>query len=257
MGKRLTTLLIFGAMAALMMAMAGDVSAQNGGTDPIDNPPPPPENCDPATPTDDGFLCTVNDTLVECVSTPGTTVGPFDDFTCGGGGSPPVPPPGDGGGNPNPEPPPPGGGNNPPGGGKPNACTIVGTQRGDILRGTPRRDVICGLGGNDIIRGGRGNDILRGGRGDDTLRGGPGNDILRGGPGVDRLVGGRGGTWSGNKESSGIHDEALAFRRGLFLVRGCFGERVSASRTVRFRIVIVHRHVRRSSNAARVSERTS
>lgn len=176
---RMMNKLVFLPAFALAMTMAGAASAQDGGTDPTPTSPP---GCTPGTPTDDGFLCTVNDSLVECVSTPGTTVGPFEDFTCDDGDVPPGE-----------EPPPPG--NNP------DACTKVGTQRGDILRGTPRRDVICGrgggdiirgLGGNDVIRGGRGNDILHGGPGNDTLRGGPGNDILRGEGGRDRLIGGSG-----------------------------------------------------------------
>ncbi len=82
-----------------------------------------------------------------------------------------------------------------------NACTIVGTARGDILKGTPDRDVVCGQSGGDIIKGLGGNDILRGGAGRDILYGGPGNDrlfgqggkdILKGGPGRDVLRGGPG-----------------------------------------------------------------
>ena len=68
-------------------------------------------------------------------------------------------------------------------------CTIIGTERRDVLRGTGRRDVICGLGGNDVISGLGGNDKLLGGNGNDRLLGGAGNDVLDGGAGNDRLDG--------------------------------------------------------------------
>lgn len=83
----------------------------------------------------------------------------------------------------------------------PNACTIKGNNRSNVLRGTPRRDVICGFGGNDIIRGlggndlikgGAGHDVILGGRGNDRIFGQGGNDILYGQAGNDRLVGGGG-----------------------------------------------------------------
>jgi PKD repeat protein len=74
----------------------------------------------------------------------------------------------------------------------PNACTIVGNARSNILRGTPKRDVICGNGGNDTLYGFGGNDRLVGGPGNDVMIGGSGNDTLIGGPGRDRANGGTG-----------------------------------------------------------------
>lgn len=83
----------------------------------------------------------------------------------------------------------------------PDACTIRGTGKDDVLRGTADRDVICGggdddtvygRGANDLIRGGVGNDTVRGNAGDDTLRGGDGRDRLYGDDGDDRLFGGAG-----------------------------------------------------------------
>jgi VCBS repeat-containing protein len=71
----------------------------------------------------------------------------------------------------------------------PDACTINGTGKDDVLRGTANRDVICGGGGNDTIRGLEGNDLIRGGVGNDTIYGGAGNDTLRGGDGRDELYG--------------------------------------------------------------------
>jgi hypothetical protein len=73
--------------------------------------------------------------------------------------------------------------------------TIVGTDRGDVLRGTSVRDVILGLGGDDTVLGGRGNDVLCGDAGDDRLVGGSGDDTLQGDTssfGEDVLIGGRG-----------------------------------------------------------------
>ncbi len=84
------------------------------------------------------------------------------------------------------------------------ACTVTGTERGDVLIGTPDADVICGLGGrdvifglggDDIILGGDGHDILVGQGGDDRLEGGAGNDLLIGGSGADTLIGGPGWDW--------------------------------------------------------------
>ncbi|MEM9654640.1 MAG: calcium-binding protein [Actinomycetota bacterium] len=78
-------------------------------------------------------------------------------------------------------------------------CTIIGTERNDLLRGTPGPDVICGLGGNDriygfggddILLGGEGNDRIYGGTGDDTAMGGPGRDLVNGDLGDDVLDGG-------------------------------------------------------------------
>jgi PKD repeat protein len=74
----------------------------------------------------------------------------------------------------------------------PNACTISGNARNNVLRGTSRRDVICGKGGNDTIYGMGGNDRLVGDAGNDKLIGGTGNDTLIGGPGRDRADGGPG-----------------------------------------------------------------
>ncbi len=74
----------------------------------------------------------------------------------------------------------------------PNACTIIGNARNNVLRGTAKRDVICGKGGNDTIRGLGGNDRLVGDAGNDVLIGGSGNDTLIGGLGRDRADGGTG-----------------------------------------------------------------
>jgi Ca2+-binding RTX toxin-like protein len=78
-------------------------------------------------------------------------------------------------------------------------CTIIGTERSELLRGTPGPDVICGFGGNDriygfggddILLGGEGNDRIYGGDGDDRAMGGPGRDLINGNLGVDVLEGG-------------------------------------------------------------------
>jgi Big-like domain-containing protein/hemolysin type calcium-binding protein/strictosidine synthase-like protein len=61
----------------------------------------------------------------------------------------------------------------------PLGCTILGTNRGDVLRGTPGRDVICALRGNDRLYGGRGRDLL-------LAAGDGGGDVLVGGRGFDR-----------------------------------------------------------------------
>lgn len=83
----------------------------------------------------------------------------------------------------------------------PNACTIKGNDKNNVLRGTAGRDVVCGLGGNDVIRGLGGNDLIRGGAGNDVIYGGNGsdrilgqggNDVLFGGSGQDVLLGGPG-----------------------------------------------------------------
>jgi Ca2+-binding RTX toxin-like protein len=71
-------------------------------------------------------------------------------------------------------------------------CTIVGTQRRDVINGTRGNDVICAFGGNDVVHGGGGNDVILGGAGNDRLYGGAGNDRLYGGAGNDRLYGGAG-----------------------------------------------------------------
>ncbi|HET7481041.1 MAG TPA: calcium-binding protein [Rubrobacteraceae bacterium] len=71
----------------------------------------------------------------------------------------------------------------------PNACTIKGNDRDNILKGTSKRDVICGLGGNDIIKGLGGNDLIKGGAGNDTIQAGSGKDVVYGGEGKDAIQG--------------------------------------------------------------------
>jgi hypothetical protein len=45
----------------------------------------------------------------------------------------------------------------------PGACTIVGTNSGEVLQGTSGDDVICGNGGGDYLISGGGNDVVIGG----------------------------------------------------------------------------------------------
>jgi beta-glucanase (GH16 family) len=71
-------------------------------------------------------------------------------------------------------------------------CTIIGTQKADVLVGTFASDVICGLGGNDVIYGSSGNDIIDGGLGNDRILSGAGHDQVFGGKGVDFVDGGTG-----------------------------------------------------------------
>lgn len=71
-------------------------------------------------------------------------------------------------------------------------CTIVGTDRNDLLVGTRGDDVICGLGGHDLVAGLDGHDRIYGGTGNDFLLGGRGNDRLGGGPGFDAAIGEQG-----------------------------------------------------------------
>jgi beta-glucanase (GH16 family) len=71
-------------------------------------------------------------------------------------------------------------------------CTIIGTQKDDVLVGTYASDVICGLGGNDVIYGSSGNDIIDGGPGNDRIFSGAGHDQVFGGKGVDYVDGGTG-----------------------------------------------------------------
>jgi Ca2+-binding RTX toxin-like protein len=72
-------------------------------------------------------------------------------------------------------------------------ATIVGTNRGDVIRGTARADVIVALGGSDTINGRGGNDRICGGKGNDRILGGSGNfDVLFGQGGADELLGGGG-----------------------------------------------------------------
>lgn len=107
-------------------------------------------------------------------------------------------------------------------------ATIVGTDRGDVLRGTSGPDVIVGLGGLDEIYGRGGNDIIctgggsedlywrdsqtvDGGRGRDVIVGSRASDHLVGGPGADRLLG-RG------------HDDTLFGSDGDDILRGGRGQ---------------------------------
>jgi hypothetical protein len=100
----------------------------------------------------------------------------------------------------------------------PAACTIVGTDNGEVLTGTPDDDVICALGGRDRVNGLGGSDTIHGGRGNDRLvdpsanpkptsptsleadklygqggkdrinsKDGDSNDVVNGGPGRDRI----------------------------------------------------------------------
>ncbi|MCW2922921.1 MAG: hypothetical protein JWM98_325, partial [Thermoleophilia bacterium] len=70
-------------------------------------------------------------------------------------------------------------------------ATIVGTERGEVLRGTRGRDVIAALGGNDRILGMDGADIVCAGAGNDVIvssgDGGVG-DLVSCGAGRDRLT---------------------------------------------------------------------
>jgi Ca2+-binding RTX toxin-like protein len=67
------------------------------------------------------------------------------------------------------------------------ACTMTGTDEGEVLIGTRRDDVICGFGGGDVVRGRGGGDTLLGGGGGDSMVGGGGGDTLRGARGEDVL----------------------------------------------------------------------
>jgi RTX calcium-binding nonapeptide repeat (4 copies) len=51
----------------------------------------------------------------------------------------------------------------------PNPCTILGTNRPDVITATPGPDHICGLGGDDLISGEEGSDVIDGGGGFDTI----------------------------------------------------------------------------------------
>ena len=68
-------------------------------------------------------------------------------------------------------------------------ATVVGNDRGNILRGTNGRDVIHGMGGSDVIFGLGGDDVLCGGAGSDVMNGGDGNDAIFGEAGRDILHG--------------------------------------------------------------------
>jgi hypothetical protein len=71
-------------------------------------------------------------------------------------------------------------------------CTIVGTDKANVLTGTAGDDVICGLGGADTIKGMGGNDLIYGDAGADTIKAGDGNDVIYGGDGGDTIYGGSG-----------------------------------------------------------------
>ena len=73
-----------------------------------------------------------------------------------------------------------------------HTCTIIGTQKDDVLVGTFKSDVICGLGGNDRIFASSGNDIIDGGNGNDRISAGSGNDQIHGGLGADFIEVGSG-----------------------------------------------------------------
>jgi hypothetical protein len=71
-------------------------------------------------------------------------------------------------------------------------ATIVGTNKGEVIRGTRKNDVIVARGGHDRILGRGGRDIICGGPGNDTIAGHRGNDVIYGQAGRDRLFGGFG-----------------------------------------------------------------
>jgi beta-glucanase (GH16 family) len=71
-------------------------------------------------------------------------------------------------------------------------CTIIGTEKADVLVGTYLSDVICGLGGNDSIFGSSGNDFIDAGNGNDRISGGAGHDQIFTGKGIDFVDGGSG-----------------------------------------------------------------
>jgi TolB protein len=102
-------------------------------------------------------------------------------------------------------------------------CTVVGTEKADVLVGTSRDEVICGRGGADKIRGGGGDDTIDGGTGSDRIDGGTGKDVLIGGAGADVLIardgvvdnvdGGRGtDTVSADRDDWVRNAEAISYR---------------------------------------------
>ena len=108
-----------------------------------------------------------------------------------------------------------------------NKCTESGGPQADTLVGTRRSDVLCARPGNDYLHGAAANDILRSGKGKDTAVGGAGKDILRGGRGADHLfsVDGRGGeTLVGGR---GEHDQCFGDPGDHFF--GCEDEFVGLS----------------------------
>ena len=74
----------------------------------------------------------------------------------------------------------------------PNAISISGTRKQDVLAGQRSDDLLIGLGSNDKLLGRAGNDTLYGGGGKDHIKGGSGDDVLGGGQGRDILTGNRG-----------------------------------------------------------------
>lgn len=71
----------------------------------------------------------------------------------------------------------------------PLRCTIIGTDKPEVIVGTPANDVICGRGGDDEIFGVEGDDVILGGTGANLIHGDEGNDIIFGEAGNDTLFG--------------------------------------------------------------------
>lgn len=71
--------------------------------------------------------------------------------------------------------------------GAPSNCTIIGTNRGELLTGTSGKDVICARGGADRVFGRGSGDVERGGPGNDRITDKNGKDKLLGQGGKDRL----------------------------------------------------------------------
>ncbi|HYH51544.1 MAG TPA: hypothetical protein VEG38_18520 [Acidimicrobiia bacterium] len=67
--------------------------------------------------------------------------------------------------------------------------TIIGSQRGDVIKGTDGPDVIDGEGGDDVIDGRGGEDRICGSGGADKIHGGEGDDRCDGGAGSDTAAG--------------------------------------------------------------------
>ncbi len=93
-------------------------------------------------------------------------------------------------------------------------CSIVGTNKADVLTGTPGADIICGLGGDDTIDGRGGNDIILAGLGDDEVLGGHGHDTIHADGGNDLAVGGPGndtmrGTFGRNRLLGGSGSDTI------------------------------------------------
>ena len=71
-------------------------------------------------------------------------------------------------------------------------CTVIGSNKSDILKGTDGNDVICGFQGKDTIDGLGGDDIIFGGQGKDSIDAGDGADFVKAGNAKDQVVGGPG-----------------------------------------------------------------